>query len=162
MTSLDIGQILGLVANLGVIAGIVFLAIEIRQSSSATQASSREAMSLATIDFLMQMASDEGKASFWRRALINPDTLNADQQFRRDMIAYAVAESWEMAYSQWQRGVLSTADWQKWGGAIAMYMAAPGFLEFWKVAAPNIRADFRAYAECLDREAIDGFRRGIS
>ena len=148
---------LTLVANVGVLAGLVLIAVEIRQNTSASEAASREAMSVSTIGFLLQMSSDSEKVTFWRRALAEPASLEVDERFRRDMVAYAVAESWEMAYAQWQRGVLSDADWEKWDRIILTYMTAPGFREFWEQSSPNLGKSFRAYVNGLKGDATPLF-----
>jgi len=141
-----IGEMIGAVA---VVATLIYLAAQIRQNTNATQATSRETVSQYTIDLLLQLSRDDDTVVFWRSALTDPTDLDPSARFRRDMIAYAVAEGWEMAYMQWRRGVLSDRDWEKWDRIIASYMVLPEFREFWETSSINLGADFRAYVDQL-------------
>ena len=42
MKKIDVGQAIGILANIGVLGGVVFLAVELRQNTQAVQLSSAE------------------------------------------------------------------------------------------------------------------------
>ena len=124
-----VGEVLGALA---VVLSLVYLATQIRQNTKSAQAASRDSISRSTIDILLANSSDPETAKFFFTGLMNPDALaTADLAFRFDMMIYAVFESYEAAFTQWKRGVLSDADWQKWSGIIANYMEAPGVQKAW-------------------------------
>lgn len=146
-----------IIAACAIVASLVYVGVQIRQNSAATQAASREAVSVNTINLLMQLSADDGTTRFWRGAMMNPEALDADGRLRRDMIAYAIAEGWEMAFAQWRRGMLSDHDWEKWDRIILSYMAAPGFAEFWRSGGSNLGAQFKNYVDSLDGDPVWNF-----
>ena len=62
---------------------------------------------------------------------------------------YAVFESYETAFAQWKRGVLSDADWEKWKVIISNYMAQPGVQQAWlnRGLKDALNHEFRGYVE---------------
>lgn len=152
MNIIELGALGEFLGSVGVIVTLIYVAMQIRQNTHASQAASREAMSRTTIDLMMGLSAEEARVAFWRRALIDPDSLDDAERLRGAMIAYAFMESWEMAHSQWRRGTLSDDDWEKWDSVIANYMAAPGFRIFWDEAKGDLGAEFVAYASNLHSE----------
>ena len=152
MSIIELGALGEFFGSIGVIVTLIYVSIQIRQNTRTSQAASREAMSRTTIDLMMDLTADESRMAFWRRALTDPASLDADERLRGSMTAYAIIESWEMAHSQWRRGVLSAKDWQKWDNVIANYMATPGFQEFWNEAKADLGVEFVEHVTGLDRE----------
>jgi len=136
------GEFVGAVA---VVVTLLYLSLQIRQNTRVSQAASREAVSRIAIELMMGLTADQSRVAFWRRALTNPGSLDGDEKLRGAMTAYALMESWEMAHSQWSRGVLSDKDWEKWDSVIANYMATPGFQMFWDEAKGDLGAEFVAH-----------------
>ncbi len=59
MKKIDLGQTITIVANIGVIAGIVFLGYELRQTQMAMQSQAFQARALDAIDWNFEIAKDE-------------------------------------------------------------------------------------------------------
>jgi hypothetical protein len=153
------GEFLGAIA---VVVTLVYLAAQIRQNTKSAQAASRDSISRSTIDILLANSSDPETAKFFFTGLMNPDALaTADLAFRFDMMIYAVFESYEAAFAQWNRGVLSDADWQKWSRIIANYMKAPGVQKAWSSRGLKdaLTPAFQDYVEGLgDAEGWSWYR----
>ena len=62
---------------------------------------------------------------------------------------YAIAESWEAAFSQWRRGLLTDRDWEKWIAIIGVYKAAPGIDGWWPQQERMFSAEFREYWQTI-------------
>jgi len=58
MNKIDLGQTIVILANVGVIAGIVFLAVEIRQNNRIVQAQTRAQIASESADHLMRRAEN--------------------------------------------------------------------------------------------------------
>jgi hypothetical protein len=75
---------LSLAANFGVIAGIIFLGLELRQNSELMRAQSRTEMSQDTIDLLTMNVNDEKYLDTMTRALAGDELTEVEEsQFRR-------------------------------------------------------------------------------
>ena len=140
-----IGAIAELLGAVAVVASLIYLATQIRQSTRATQGASLEFISKLSIDFLVQVASDAETASIFRRGLTESEQLNADELLRFDMLIFAVLESLDATLAQRDRGMHTDADFQKWDKVIGDYMAHPGVRSFWSRSSENFSPAFRQY-----------------
>jgi hypothetical protein len=68
MKKIDVGQTIGILANLGVIAGIAFLAIEIGQNNELMQAAARSAQDERIQDYIEQVYMVPGLADIIMKA----------------------------------------------------------------------------------------------
>jgi hypothetical protein len=101
MKKFDFGQMISILANLGVIAGIVFLGLEIRQNSEALLAGSRQDLleaDLGVLDNLMDYPSLYDPA--------NTGNLAGDDLLRRDVYFVSMLRIREFAWQQYNNGVL--------------------------------------------------------
>jgi len=144
-----LNQWLTLAANIGVIAGIVFLAYQIKQNTSAIQADSYQGLI-------------ETSAGFWENLAVNTDVLGLIVKARTDRNALSQEEALRLvalgdaqwirfqgAYQHWQRGSLSTGDWQSYANAIC---SSNGLINVaqemsWHGVRDQLLEDFVEYVE---------------
>lgn len=117
MTDLDIVQIVTIAANLGVIAGIIFLVWEIRQNNKLLEAQARYS--------LRQYRADIADS------LLLPHVLEANHKWARGealtpeekstglMVAIKIIELWEWQYGEYAAGMLKKDElpvgaWRLW------------------------------------------------
>ena len=163
MRNIDLGQTIGILANIGVIAGIVFLAYEIHQNTQAIQSASFQGYTDTTIDWLSDLTNSEDLADIWYRYSAGADDLDGVEVMRATM---QLRKQWfrlQNAYSQWQRGSLSDADWEvskllicrapRAGGREGLGTeAAAGIVgrirrESWSEQTPYLNRDFIDFVE---------------
>jgi hypothetical protein len=101
---LDFGQVIGIIANIGVIAGIVFVAVEVRQNNRLLEAQARYS--------LRQYRSDIADT------IMTPHILEAAHKYARNesvtpaeksaalMTALKVLELWEWQHGEFVAGML--------------------------------------------------------
>lgn len=143
-----VGEIAGAIA---VVLSLIYLATQIRQSTRESQATSRDNVSKGISDVMMRIAADPETTELYGQGLMNPADLTDSETRRFDMLMYATFESFESAYSQWQRGVLAGEDWHKWKSTIGTYMSQPGCQSFWVRASGNFTPSFIEYVETVER-----------
>ena len=76
MKKIDLGQAITILANVGVIFGIVFLAIEIRHASDATRLQTIESVSAGWFQLNDAIIRDPQVARAWTVGLYNPSALS--------------------------------------------------------------------------------------
>ena len=76
MKKIDLGQAFTILANVGVIIGIVFLAIEIRHASDATRLQTIESVSAGWFQLNDAIVRDPQVARVWTVGLYNPSALS--------------------------------------------------------------------------------------
>ena len=105
MKKIDLGQTITILANLGVIAGIIFLAVELRQNnrllSAEAQFSRRQ--SEQARDFMLIQSGELADVLVRAR---NGEGLSQSDELRLFVLAFNWIKDWEWEYSQIQAGNL--------------------------------------------------------
>ena len=112
MKKIDLGQTIQILANVGVIAGIIFLGIEIRGSTMATQAASIQAVAALDQQFLSGIGADPELSALWSTYMLAPETLSDEQKQQGDFLLTSVLRRLENVYIQYELGTISDASWQ--------------------------------------------------
>jgi hypothetical protein len=106
MNKIDFGQTIGVLANLGVIAGIVFLGFELRQNSEQLAAQSRFSYYQARTQFSKSFAENGELSTIVAKAL-NGDSLSDAEAGRIQTWFSAILIQWEYEYGESRRGLIS-------------------------------------------------------
>ncbi len=114
---LDIGQIIALGANIGVIAGLIFLAMEIRQNNRLLAAQARYSLRQYRSDIadsLMLPHVIEATHKWARGEEISPEERSTGL-----MVAIKIVELWEWQYGEYAAGMLQKSElpigaWRLW------------------------------------------------
>ena len=145
---MDVGQIVGLLANIGVIAGIVFLAVEIRQNNRLLAAQARYS--------LRQYRTDIADT------IMSPHVLEATHKYASDeqvtpaersaalMTALKVVELWEWQHGEFVEGMLQRETlpidaWRLWFYGKAQ--SPVPIQEIWELRKGVLNADFVRFFE---------------
>ena len=91
---------------------------------------------------------------------MEPESLDADDTLRFDMLIFALFQHFETAFAQRSRGALSEEDWAKWAVIIKQYMAQPGVQAFWLRDAEAFTPSFRRHVEDLGSHEIYSYTFG--
>ena len=129
MKKIDLGQSISIVANIGVIAGILFLAYELQQNNRFLAAQARSDMSAnrASYDELLmtpEITSVVVKAT-------NNEELSAEESFRLERLRKSMFRAWEAEYREFREGMYDRSDLP-----VEAYREAftymPGLLDAWQ------------------------------
>ncbi len=109
MKKIDLGQAVGLLANLGVIAGILFLAIEIRQNNEllASQAR-RDQLDARGAAGILELNNPEILQLTFKVA--NGGELTPYERYHFRSWAQQLFGNWEWQYDEYQAGILLEGD----------------------------------------------------
>ena len=141
MKKLDLGQTIQIAANIGVIAGIIFLGIELRQNNELLNAEARVSrvdMSLGLMSEVLQspqvaevIAADSGQ---------EVDKVLSDYYFT------SVLVRWEYSWREVQLGALEE-DRLPVLGWIGFSETYPGFVDHWNSSRAGYHAGFREFMD---------------
>ncbi len=104
MKKMDLGQAIGVLANIGVIANIVFLAIEINQNTRSEEISAYQEL-MSQISRISELAIQNPEAA--DAALGRPGTAESMESMQTNQFALLIFRHGDMAFYQYQRGVIS-------------------------------------------------------
>lgn len=100
----DFGQAIGVLANLCVIAGIIFLAIEIRQNNKMQAAQARYSLRQYRNDIADTLMSPDVLRAAHKMA--NNETVSSIEKSVADLAALKTIELWEWQYGEYLEGML--------------------------------------------------------
>ncbi len=141
------------VAALSVILGLVFVAIEIRDSNAVARAEARREASAQNIDFVMQLTTDPDLNRLWTQEWTEEfvSSLSPEDQMRIFRSAVALTLRLETVYLQYREGVLDSASLGSYG-MVQPKLREPWFKQFWaETYRPLLDPDFVAYFERTNR-----------
>ncbi len=107
MTSPKVNEWLTLIANIAVVGGIVFLAVEIRQNNELLRSDSRQA--LVANDVLSLTEGVENADVYVK--LISNEEMSAEEQMRLSFIFALDLRNREFEYFQYVNGLLDEDTW---------------------------------------------------
>ncbi len=139
---------LTLLANIGVLAGIVFLAIEIRQSGDAVTAQMQDSIADGFIALNMATINDPQVGVTWVIGLNEPDRLSYAEAIRFSMLMRALFNQFIRVHGLYRTGLLEESDWALYAREAATIMSSPGGKLHWagNEMNPNVRADIERYS----------------
>lgn len=109
MKKIDLGQTITIVANLGVIAGIILLAFELQQNNDLLEAQARASRAQVRIDAYDIGASNSDLVRTGIKEQ-NGETLTEYDRAILQSAARAMLTRWQYAYGEWQAGLLGDDD----------------------------------------------------
>ena len=149
MKKVDVGQAIGILANIGVLGGVIFLAVELRQNTQAVQQTSAEGFLSGGSALDLRIAQDPELASLLLRTqreepLTELETLQLERWF------YASLRQWETAQYLYSIGTLDESLWLAYRHEIAGIMRRAGLLtEYWKSNRDSFTPAFNAEIESI-------------
>ena len=142
MKKLDLGQAIQILANVGVLAGLVFLGLELRQNTQAVRLASAESYLTGGSELDLRIASEPELAAFLIRS-DGSEPLSAVDELRLEHWNYAVLRQWETAYYLGSIGALDEGLWAAYRHEIRkILLRTAGMHEFWRANRESFAPDF--------------------
>ena len=109
MTKINLGQTIQILANLGVIAGIVFLVIELQQNNAVLGAQVRATRTQVRLDGLQAIENNPELLRAYLK-LRDGEALTAMDQSLIEVDTARVLATWQYIYGEFQAGLIDEAD----------------------------------------------------
>jgi hypothetical protein len=143
---IDLGHAISILANLGVVAGIVFLAVEIRQNNELLQSEA----SIAYVEMRRGGLRAQAQDDEFLRTILKAEAgeeLSSLEWLKLDLWYYSIFVNWEWEYEQYQTGALEVLDQPpdlRWRSTVNRY---PLMRESWSMRKEQLSAEFVLYME---------------
>jgi hypothetical protein len=138
---------LTLIANVAVVAGIVFLAFELRQNNELLEAQARATLSANRLAHIDRVLAPENSALIVKSGA--GEALTEDERFRYERLKHAIFVAWEAAYREYQEGL---ADDLPIEGMRRSFDSYKGLLDTWNLRKDIYNKDFVGF---LEKEVIN-------
>ena len=130
MKEFDLGQTISIIANVGVLIGIVVLIYEINQNRAMTAAEIRNSIAQSTAELIRDEARDKEVLDVSLRGLAGePLTPLEKEQFSLFWAAYF--RMWENANYQYRVGLFDELEYEAQREAWLRLLENPGLFELW-------------------------------
>ena len=151
----NLNKWLTLFANLGVLAGILFLAIEIQQNTNMIQSQTRDSLTKNNFEFYsLILSSPENIDAMLDLGFQTPEL--GEQAFRFNIQAQAQFRLWENEWYQFESGLFEEDEMQArrslWISALE---TNPGFRQIWANRSATYSESFRREIDNILEELED-------
>ena len=144
----NLNEWLTLIANVGVLIGIIFLALEMRQNTSMMQAQIRQGITENTLDFLLGIGTNLDAATAFYRGRTGIQEEDIELPLGVGMFGLMIQANfrlWENEWYQYQKGLFEEGeiDARKnvWANLIS---GNTGYLDHWESSHENYSLEFGA------------------
>jgi hypothetical protein len=134
------------IAAAAVVASILYLAREVRQSERVQRATMQQGRADRASKASLAMAS-AGLARIWQKGLSQKPDLTEEEFAQWALICRAAFLSGEDSYLQHKAGLLDEMAWGSYVAGVHFYMASPGMRAMWKVSSKQFGAEFRNFVD---------------
>ena len=143
MKKIDLGQTIAILANVGVIAGIAFLAFELRQNTQAVELASAQTYLTGGSELDLRIATDAARASLLVRSE-NPEPLSAVEELQLERWNYAVLRQWETTQYLHSIGALDESLWVAYRQEIRkIFLRGDRTRAYWSANSESFTPAFR-------------------
>ena len=140
-----LGGISGLVAAIGVILTLLYLATQIRQNTRSIQASTELEMLSAWNQLGAMRNESPDLLSIYDRGRSGYENLDEHEVRRFEMLCYPQFNIYQALYHQYIRGVLTRDVWEAQERNLSLALEAPGVRSWLEKNSPRYSDSFTAY-----------------
>jgi len=145
-----------LVASIGVVVSLVYLAVQVRQGARVNSANARHAISQFALDFTMFKAEHADRLE---RIMAETELRPGDATFRwwNHMMVFLHAETY---FHHYELGLMPKKHWAGYVNYVRGYLSTPGVVEFWDDVGDAFSVDFAKWISGLLSEGAGESTRG--
>jgi hypothetical protein len=136
-----------LLAAIGVIASLFYLAVQIRQNTLSMRAVAVDSLARALADINRPFEEDADLARGFARAVEDWHGASPEERSRVLFVLFAMFKLFENAWFQTQQGTLGPEQWEGWDALIRVYYHRAGVKTWWSMRRGAFAPGFRNYLE---------------
>ena len=143
MKKIDLGQTINTLANLGVIAGIIFLAVELRQNQQLTAAQTRNSIAQVSVNLIRGEAENPQLLEVIAKGMAGEELTPVEQQ-QFDLSWASYFPHWQNMHYQYERDLFDEEEYAGLLRARARLLANPAIRAVWCSHLPEASPSFVA------------------
>jgi hypothetical protein len=146
-----ISAISQLVGSFAVVLSVLYLAVQVHQSTRVTRLATQDAAATALRDVTKPFMENAELERIWRIGLEDLSALSTEERARFFHAAYQFLKAFETIHSHYVYGLMDKQLWKGWEGLLCHYIAAPGIAHYWKLRPEVFSERFRNFVNSLER-----------
>jgi len=140
---IDVGQSIGILANIGVLAGIFLLVYELNQNRLMMQAQTRTVLAQGATDVLYRLSADNDMSEFWNRGNAG-DELTEAEAGRFTRLVLSQLRYQENVHYQYRTGLYDEIEFAAQREAWRRAYNTPGAAQVWCAVRMSFSPEFAA------------------
>ncbi len=149
MTLSELGALGELIGGVAVVVSLVYLAIQIRDSTKAARASRVQAVLSESQAFLRVIAADTPSARVFRLGLADSGELSEDERAQFTAQLMLMFRNFENMFVQYQLRDRDDLAWQSGVAALERFVGFPGSQKFWSDRSDAYTPEFRKVVDSI-------------
>ena len=142
-----VSAIAQIIAAIGVIASLFYLAVQVRQNTRSMRAVVVDSLAGALVDLFAPLAHDPSVMRAFIAVVESWDAASEEDRVRAVPIMFGTFKLFENAWFQKRQGTLDPEQWEGWDVYIRIYYHRPGVKTWWLMRRAAFAAGFRHYLE---------------
>jgi hypothetical protein len=157
MKKLDVAQKIQILANVGVIAGIIFVGVELRQNTTAVNSEASHGMQ-GLITAVYEMLLHDPMMDIYQRGMADPANLTSIEAAKFHAFWTVNLQAYQNLYFQVREGAYDATSADGWWQVLRNLLEYPGAQEHWFARGFILSAEFREFVEndVMSREPNTG------
>jgi hypothetical protein len=160
MTLDDLGNIGELVAAIGVIASLIYLAVQIRQNTRSVRAATHHSSARAATETQNIFAQSNDLARIFRIGSRETEELTEDERQRLDSMLMSIFMWYEDTFFQYQQSMIDREVWEGRQRALLSQLKRPGIASWWARRSGFFADSFVSYVDQLSQQAMPAEQGG--
>jgi hypothetical protein len=142
-----INAVAQLIAAIGVIVSLFYLAAQIRQNTRSMRAVVVDSLAHSMVNLLGPQAQDPDQMRAFSAVIEDWHRASEADRVRALPFIFATFKIFENAWFQQRQGTLDWQQWEGWDAYIRIYYHRPGIKAWWTMRRAAFAAGFRDYLE---------------
>ena len=144
-----IGELLGGVA---IIVSFIYVGLQVRQGTKATNAATNQAFSAQYLELLIQLTRADVRDVFWK-GLAGLKNLQGGEQVAFMAMMGSILRTWETFYFERAAGRFDSEKYDAWLVQLIDLFGNDGVREYWEIRRHNFSAEFVEYLDKKNAES---------
>ena len=144
-----ISAISQLVGSLAVVLSVLYLAVQVHQSTRVAKLAMQDAAATALRDVTKPLMENAELERIWRVGLEDISALSIEERARFFHAAYQFLKAFETIHFHYVYGMMDRDLWEGWHGLLRHYVVAPGMAHYWKLRPEVFSERFRNFVNSL-------------
>src|SRR5215468_882032 len=149
MTWDAISAISQLIGSLAVVLSVLYLAMQVHQSTRVSRLATQDAAAAAMRDVTKPLMENAELERIWRIGLEDISALSVEERARFFHATYQFLKAFETIHFHYIYGLMDRELFQGWHGLLRHYIAAPGMAQYWKLRPEVFSERFRNFVNSL-------------
>src|SRR6201981_3474942 len=128
-----ISAISQLVGSIAVVLSVLYLAVQVHQSTRVAKLATQDAAAAALRDVTKPFMENAELERIWRVGLEDIGALSLEERTRFFHAAYQFLKAFETIHFHYSYGLMDKQLWKGWQGLLRHYAGAPGIAHYWKL-----------------------------